>query len=168
MKKNILIISIIAGFAAGLFFCDDDNPADNGDGQYSPVVGKWEGIMQAIPLFFNGLLIYVDITGPDSTYELITTRLEPEKDTTFIHSGVWDIMGDTIYLDADYCALRDTANDTLVELPDCGDEIPICIDIENGNQWDISLDELESVANSLNIDISKLPYDVSIVLVKKE
>src|ERR1700690_1045413 len=82
MKKTILLYALASMFTAVFFSCGEKgaNPKSGPAALDTTVVGKWYGAIGAIKIptviNFNGEKIFVNISGADSAFALIT------RDTT--------------------------------------------------------------------------------------
>jgi hypothetical protein len=158
MNKSLAVIVIVIGLF--LWSCQNN---ENGPGVVTdPVgehicVGSWLGGIggqQLMGLLPRDILINVKINNDkDSSYSLITTY-SPGTDTSMKHLGSWHLnaKGDSIILVGSNCQVIDTTQKKLVTR-DCGQPIPIYINIQN-NSWKVLLTDLLPVASTLQINLT--------------
>ncbi|MDD5675625.1 MAG: hypothetical protein PHC61_15755 [Chitinivibrionales bacterium] len=206
MKKAFVLFAAVGIMTGVLFSCSDNpsgasntNPPHDTTGTIdtshhdstvqldTTVRGKWAGAMGAITLIhFHGEKIFVNISGSDSTFALITrdtlidTTLNSSiKDTTLVLTGKWRLkpLQDSILLLCESGRIIDTTLHALVSRDSvAGQRIPMNISIYRNSQlgtieWKVILTDLIPLAPYLHIDLSTTPLSVlqviQIILVKK-
>ena len=185
MKKTSILFSTVCLISAILLSCSEDSPNSPNNGPAAldlTVVGKWDGVLGAIPLIhFNGETIFASFSGADSTFTLITrdptrgTAL-PIKDTTLVLSGTWRLNApkDSVLLFCDTSSVIDTAQNILRPQAVRGQIVPVSIkSIANSNghiYWTIVMTDFLPLAPLLNINIpdveKPLLQAVSLILEK--
>jgi Carboxypeptidase regulatory-like domain len=134
------------------------------------VVGKWQGAIGAIKIpntiNFNGEKIFVNISGNDSTFALITrdtTRAATPliSDTTLVLAGSWRLNApkDSALLLCDTCRIIDTTLNTLVPRLVKGQTIPVFINIARNTadgyiEWQISLTDFLPIAPLMGLNLN--------------
>jgi len=180
MKKTILLCALAGMFTAVFFSCGQKSAGPKNSGPAAldtTVVGKWYGAIGAIKIptviNFNGEKIFVNISGPDSTFALITrdtTRAATPfiSDTTLVLSGVWKLNApkDSVLLVCDTCRIIDTTLNTLVGRSVRGQIIPVFINIANNPddgyiEWQIRLTDFLPIAPLMGLNLS--PADAGLL-----
>jgi len=125
----------------------------------SVIPGRWVEILPPIgTILKDTVLIELILWSPDSTY-LLVSILERPGDTLMTHSGKWDQIGDTVYLNPDNCAQIDTITRELVPLDTCSRlSLPAEIDATTTPfKWSVKSVDIGPVLSALPIPPEMAP-----------
>ncbi len=148
MKKYAIILITLFSLTSIFMFCGG-NGSDPGDDDPvvpdSSIFGMWRDTIPSVSVITN-----LNIEEVDSTF-LITVLQTP--DSLLRQSGVWEIIGDSIYLHGEEGAVIDTNTNVLVPLADSLAEQTIVLDTtrDENNVWHISGQSLAPVIDNFPV-----------------
>jgi hypothetical protein len=172
MRKTCVLFGITGLLAAALFSCSDKGTISNNGAKAldTSVNGKWQGTILAIKIpkviNFNGEKIFVNFSGSDSTFALITrdtTRAATLfiADTTLVLTGSWRLNApkDSVLLLCDTCRIIDTTLNVLVPRLVRGQTIPVFITIAKNPddgliEWQIALTDFLPIAPLMGLNLN--------------
>jgi hypothetical protein len=178
MKEHILLTALFC-CTLTLFLSCGDEPDGGVTEMDTSVIGFWEGMIEELDVFgFDGARIYTRITGPDSSFSLVSLTLDTAstvQDTTLDMAGKWSMnaVRDSILLLPDTCRIIDTTLNTLVPREVRGSIIPLPLDISKNSvtgtiEWMVSFADLVPIAPLLGIDLSGIPIELITQLTKSK
>ncbi|MBN2035881.1 MAG: hypothetical protein JW768_03985 [Chitinispirillaceae bacterium] len=168
MKKTMILPAL---FCCSVFFVCGDGPDSGVTEMDTSVIGFWEGMVEELEAIgFDGARIYTRITGPDSSFQLVSLALDTAssiQDTTLDMAGKWRMNAilDSILLLPDTCRIIDTTLNTLMPRQVRGSTIPLPMHISKNSvtgtiEWMVSFADLVPVAPLLGIDLTGVPISL--------
>ena len=149
MKKYAIILITLFSLTSVFMFCGDNGSNPSGDDPVVPdssLFGMWRDTIPSVSVLTN-----LNIVEIDSTF-LITVL--QTTDSLLRQAGIWEIIGDSIYLHGKEGAIVDTNTNVLVPLADSLAEQTIVLDTtrDANNVWEISGQSLAPVIDNFPVD----------------